>query len=434
MKLLWFSHFVPFPPRGGNVQRSFHLLRSLATDFEISLVAFNLEGIPSQRLREYEGELRQFCPRVQFWDLAVPWKSSRWWLELGLGPVFRHPHNCRVFWSPSLAERWARNLYREQAALVHFDSLDLALFAPATTGFRKVLNHHNCESDLAWRRFQHTRNPLSKAVLCAQAKKLARLEASLCHTFEANTVVSQLDAQRLHSRNSQAHIHVVENGTDLEFPAPLPGQEEPGALIFAGSLNWYPNLSGLRFFVDRIWPRIRKQRADIRLYLAGRDPSSECRRLARQHAAIILVPNPQDMRPLLARAAVFICPLLEGGGTRLKILDALAMGKAVVSTTIGCEGLRVRPGVDIRVADTPESFAAEILLLLDHPHLRRALGASGRTLVETHYGWKTIAGQLKLAYQCALQGGTCSLQQPASHGGSQSQGAGNSVGTSGRES
>lgn len=412
MRLLWFSHIVPFPPRGGNRQRSFNLIRQASKSWEIFLVAFNLQGYGSKSRRDYADELRKYCEKVEVWELPRPWRGVQWWAEMSLSPLFRAPYTCRAFWSAELAARWEQTFQDWGGALLHFDSPDLALFATGASNFRRVLNHHNCESAMAHRRARVEPNPIKRAYLKSQVQKLARLEEELCHLFEVNVVVSELDGQTLQARNPKAHVHVVENGTDTNYFFPGRSEEEPRSLIFAGSLDWYPNLSGLHFFVREVWPRVRRQCPNVRLYLAGKNPSRSVFHWARNDPNVVVIADPDDIRPWLARAGVFICPILDGGGTRLKILDAMAMGKPVVSTPVGCEGLRVKHGENILVADTSDDFANEVLRVLQNEPLRQNLGAAGRSLVEKAYDWGIIGEQLEEAYRCALDPGTC-CRRPA---------------------
>ena len=407
MKLLWFSHFIPYPPRGGAYQRSYHLLRQAAKSHEIHLVAFDLHNQGRSFLSECHSELGKFCASVEFWGMPIPWKSAHWWLRLMLSPLRSTPYSCLSFWSPALAERWTQTLRQIQPELIHFDSIDLGLFAPATQGFRKVLNHHNCESAMMERRGDNEPNPLKKLFLRTQAHKLARLEGELGPQCDVNLAVSELDAQTLGARAPGAHFHVVENGTDTAYFTPMEGREEPSSIIFAGSMNYYPNIAAVRFLVSKIWPLIRSRRPAARLWLAGQGPPEWMLQLEKTDPNIRVVPNPEDMRIWVGKASVFLCPILDGGGTKLKILDAMAMGKPVVSTSVGCEGLHVSPGKDILVADTPEDFATAVHNLLEDPATRQRLAAAARKLVEEQYGWDAIGHRLEEAYGCAVGHEAC---------------------------
>jgi glycosyltransferase involved in cell wall biosynthesis len=260
---------------------------------------------------------------------------------------------------------------------------------------------------MAARRAEIEANPLKKLYLWHQARKLRRLERELCHQFDVNLTVSELDSGTLRVSDPHAHCHVVENGTDTEYFHPSDGPPEPNTLIFAGGLNWYPNVSGIRFFARQIWPLLKQKCPGIRLYLAGRSPVAEIVRLAKSDPTIELIADPPDIRPWVWKAAVYVCPIIDGGGTRLKILDALAMGKAVVSTSVGGEGLQVKHGEDILVADSPKDFASHVLHLLEHETSRKQLGARGRALVERLYSWEVIGRHLEDGHSCALDRGGC---------------------------
>ena len=404
MRVLWLSHFVPFPPKGGVAQRSFHLLKQMSQDCEISLVGFNRPRVSQEQLHHYKEELRKYCAAVEFWELPVAWKGLRWWAELALAPVFSDPHSCRAYDSRALAARWLALLQEHAGSIIHVDSSDLASFVGVATSHPVVLNHHNCESAMAIRRSQVEPNPLKKLYLADQARKQMRLEGEICHRVRVNTVVSGSDAELLRARNPRAHIHVVENGTDASYFRPEAAAVEPNSLVFAGSLDWYPNLSGIRFFAQRVWPTLKAQRPDARLYLAGKCPPTWLVAWSSRDPNVTLVDTPDDIRPWVARAAVFVCPIVDGGGTRLKILDAMAMGKAVVSTSIGCEGLRLTPGEHLLVADSPQCIASSVLGLLADGAQRLRLGAAARQWVEKEYDWRTVALRLRQAYQCASTG------------------------------
>jgi glycosyltransferase involved in cell wall biosynthesis len=407
MKVVWLSHFIPFPPRGGSRQRSFNLIRHLASRHEVRLVMLNLLNEGSRALAEYKAEFEKFCAEVEIWATPYRWKGVRWWAELALSPLAGQYHAARALWSGPLSSRWRQILAKDRDSILHCDSTDLVCYFPATAGFRRVLNHHNFESAMAARRAANESHPLKKAYLLNQAAKISHAEKEWCPRFDVNLAVSELDAAKLKEACPGAHIHVVENGTDTDYFMPSDAPEEPQTLIFAGGLSWYPNVSGIQFFAREIWPRVRHQNPGVKLLLAGRAPAHSLIQWAARQPDITLVPDPVDIRPLIARAAVYICPMLDGGGTRLKILDALAMGKSVVSTAVGCEGLDVRHEEHVLIADTPGAFADAIKRLLADQNLRRQLGVQGRALVERVYSWKVISHHLLDAYECAARAGLC---------------------------
>ncbi len=404
MKLIWFSHFLPYPPIGGATQRSYHLIRQAAQRYQLILVLLNPfpgQGNDQEAVRTF----RQWCTEVHFWPTPFRWKGARWWAGLAASVFDPVPFNCRALWSPALESRWRQLLDEHPDALVHFDSSDLALYFPVACGRRAVLNHHNCESAMALRRAELEPNLLKKAYLSLYAERLAKLEARWCGRFAANLVVSERDGQLLRRNCPEAHIHVVANGTDTEYFTPPATEPERGTAIFAASFGWYPNLSAARY-LQEIWPLVEREWPGARLYLAGKDPPKFLYAWAQRNPNITVVANPPDIRPWVARAAVFICPIRDGGGTRLKILDAMAQGKAVVSTAIGCEGLEVTHDENILIADDAESLAAAVVHLFRDDDLRQRLARAGRELVENRYSWQKIGEDLESAYQCAWIG-TC---------------------------
>jgi glycosyltransferase involved in cell wall biosynthesis len=417
MKLVWLSHFIPFPPRGGSRQRSFNLIRHISAKYETHVVALNMQGETQERAAEYAIEFKKYCAQVKIWEPPFRWRGARWWGQLVLSPFYRHPYGSRALWSPELGRRWESVLAKHPGALVHFDSIDLALYFPPAAGFRKVLNHHNCESAMAERRAQREANSLKKAYLWHQARKLRRLEEQLCHHFDVNLTVSELDTQTLRERNPQAHCQVVENGTDTEYFHPSEVEPEPNTLIFAGSLDWYPNISGIQFFARDVWPHVQSQRPAVRLYLAGRKPAPWVVQWAAREPQVKLVADPEDIRPWVAHAAVFICPIVDGGGTRVKILDAMAMGKPVISTTVGCEGLEVWNGENIVIADAPLDFGAKTLQMLRDKGLRDLIAAQGRALVERMYSWDVIGERLHRVYESVVSQQACGGKSDALHMG-----------------
>ncbi len=402
MKILWYSHFLPYPPVGGASQRSYHLLRQAARRHEVVLAALNPRN-NRERGREAAIEFGKWCAEVHVWEPPFRWMGPRWWVGLAFSVFQSAPLNCRALWSPELGARWQELLRAHPDALVHFDSPDLAYYFDAARGRRKVLNHHNCESAMAVRRAEVEPNPLKKRYLLSYARKLVEVESRWCRQFAVNLMVSEHDSELLRRHCPGAHVHVVANGTDTEYFAPPPKAPEFGAAIFAASFGWYPNISAARY-LQKIWPLVEQQLPGAHLYLAGKSPPPFLQEWARRNPQVTVIPNPSDIRPWVARAGVFVCPIVDGGGTRLKILDAMAQGKAVVSTSIGCEGLEVTHGENILIADDAEDFASAVVRLFLDDDLRQRLARAGRELVERRYSWHRIGEDLEGAYQCVWSG------------------------------
>ncbi len=404
MKLIWLGHFIPFPPIGGAHQRSYNLLKQASRRHEVVLVAFNRPAVSEATLDSYRAELEKFCAEIHFWDLPYRWKGMRWWAGLAQNVVRQLPYSCEIYRSPDLLARWRSILDAHPDALVHVDTSDLAVFANAALDRRVVLNHHNCESAMSRRRASLERNPAKRLLLSAQARKQETLERGLCGRVAVNAMVSALDGESLRAICRGAHVHVVENGTDTSYFVPNPEGIEPNSLVFAGSMNWYPNISGLRFFRERIWPRLKTEVPGLRLYVAGFSPGAEMKEWAGTEPALTLVANPPDIRPWIARGSVFVCPIIDGGGTRLKLLDAMSAGKAIVSTKVGAEGLGLENGKHLLIAGSADEFADLTIAALRSPDLRQSLARNAREFVERTFSWEIVGRSLETAYRCAELG------------------------------
>jgi glycosyltransferase involved in cell wall biosynthesis len=214
--------------------------------------------------------------------------------------------------------------------------------------------------------------------------------------------VTALDAEQLAAWGVR-HISLVENGVDLDQFVP---REEPPQLdhiLFCASLDWYPNLDAMDYMLEEIMPPIVQRLPGIKLRIVGKGPPIGLQKRLAGRASVEFVGEVPDVRPYLAKAPAVVVPLLIGGGSRIKILEALAMGKAVVSSSIGAEGLAVSDGVHLLLADTPADFASRVVELLTSPHRSQRLGENGRRLVVDRYSWDRAANALESAWQQACE-------------------------------
>jgi glycosyltransferase involved in cell wall biosynthesis len=305
-----------------------------------------------------------------------------------------------VYDSPRLQKRWRELLDAYPEAVVHIDTSDLAPFVRPALSHRVVaLNHHNCESAMLERRAEVERNPLARVFFRREAKKQRNLEAELCPAVSVNLTVSETDTRELLKSAPKVRCEVVENGTDTEYFRPMPELVEPNSLVFAGSFKWYPNLSAMKFLRDEIWPLIKRESPQTKLYLAGLVPPPWLKEWAVADPSVTVIDSPEDIRPWIARGAVYVCPIIDGGGTRLKLVDAMAMGKAIVSTGVGCEGLDVTDGREMLIADDPRAFAARTLELLRDRAQAEKLSQGGLALIMRRFAWSQIEQRLLKAYE-----------------------------------
>jgi glycosyltransferase involved in cell wall biosynthesis len=262
---------------------------------------------------------------------------------------------------------------------------------------RRVLDEHNIEYDILWRTAAAERPSIRKLYNWANYLKLRREERAAWQRFDGVTLTSERDEMLLREHDPQTRTAVIPNGVDTEFFQPTATPVESGSILFFGAINYYPNTEGLLFFLDEVFPRVKRQHPGARLWIVGQLPPPSISSRAAED--VIITGLVEDIRPYIARASVVIAPLRIGGGTRLKIVEAMAMGKAVVSTNLGAEGLEVNDGDDVLLADTAEDFANQVSRALGDTALTRKLGEAARHKAESQYSWRGAVDRLERFYQ-----------------------------------
>lgn len=404
MKVLFLSQIVPYPPHGGVLQRGYNLLRELGREARVHLLAFvHPDVLPTEAAcRDSQAALGKFCEAVEYFPLWPKTSSAHRLAGLAVGALSPRPFSVLAHRSAAFQRRVSELVATKSFDVIHVDTIALAQFLGKGWSIPTVLTHHNIESQLMERRAGAEPGSLARLYLRRETQKLLAYEAELSGAFDVNVFVSQPDEKTLLERVPGLRTAIVPNGVDVEYFTPTHGKDAP-ALIYTGGMNMFANRDAVMFFLDEIWPLIRKQVPDVRFFAVGQDPPKELLDLAVRDPQITVTGYVTDVRPLVSEASVYVVPLRVGGGTRLKVLDAMAMGKAMVSTSIGCEGLAVHPDEHLLVADTPEQFANKTVLLLGDKNCRLALGRAARELVERRYSWRTIGGQLLDAYRIAIE-------------------------------
>jgi glycosyltransferase involved in cell wall biosynthesis len=253
-----------------------------------------------------------------------------------------------------------------------------------------VLFEHNVEHQIWERLAALERRPLRRALLAIEAWKMRNAERRACEAADLVVAVSEEDRARLAALAPGSRCVATPTGVDTEYFRPGARPEVPNRLVFTGSMDWFPNEDAIVFFGEQILPRIRAELPDVSVTVVGRNPGARLRERA-ERAGMTVTGTVDDVRPFIDDASLYIVPLRAGGGTRLKIFEALAMGKAVVSTTVGAEGLAVTPGRDVVIADRPDDFARAVTALLRDPARRQALGRAGRQLVQSRHSWEQVS-------------------------------------------
>jgi polysaccharide biosynthesis protein PslH len=400
-RLLFLSQTLPFPPDGGVKIRTFNILRLLARSFEVSGLCFYRRhgGVTDAEVEASVEALRDLADLRAF---PIPQEHSRTRLgwdhfrSLLTGRVYtRFSYESRAF-RAALEELLEANRFD----LVHADSLDLSVYFPALGNLPIACTHHDATSVQLLRRAETEPSKLRAAYIRRQSKLMAGEEARWCGRVAVNAVVSETDRSTLQQRAPRGEYVIVPNGVDTEYFQPVSVPTE--GIVCVGSVGWFPNRDALNHLAVDILPHLRAAGADHPTRWVGW-ASPEDQALFMDRYGIQLTGRVPDIRPHVASASCYIVPIRSGGGTRVKILDAWAMGKAVVSTSVGCEGLETVDGENILIRDRPEEFAAAVRMVLDDKPLRQRLGAAGRELVESRYAWDRIGHILTREYLAIIE-------------------------------
>ena len=401
MKVLWLSHFLPYPPKGGALQRSHHLLRQIAGRHEVHLVSLNQgKNLPTRAaFEEATGFLQGICKRVEVFP--IPSEAAKWrWAAMTMASYVRSsPYDVNWLMNRDMANFLERLSRAETFDLVHVDTIGLYPYVAPFSGTPIVLTHNNIESHMMRRRFEKETNGLYKIYFHRESSKIRRYERDVCSNCALNLVVSDLDGSRLKECAGNVPVAVIPNGVDIEYFQPRKQNGKRGeGLIFAGALDWYPNREAVRFFLKEIWPKLREEKPERPVTFVGRNPPRELLDAAKD--SNIRVPGfVDDVRPYLDDAEIYICPIRDGGGTRLKILDALAMGKPLVATGMAVEGLDLVEEVHYLKAETAEEFLSQINRLECDSELCQAVATAGQRFVKEHYSWDVIGEKIATAYK-----------------------------------
>lgn len=399
MRILWLKVGGLWPPETGGRLRSFHILAELARRHSVTLLTTHAPGEDAEALRR---ELPQCAEVVSVSYAPVKWRSLRFPLALAgswFSPLPVDLWKCRV---PALYREAARRLTMAPPDLCLADFLFAMPNMPPTGRVPLVFFAHNVEH-MIWKRLcEEEGRPWQRPLLEVEWRKMRRYEAHACRRADLTIAVSPQDRQLLAANAPGAEVATIPTGVDVSYFTSQGVPEKPSSIVFTGSMDWHPNEDAVLHFMDVILPLIRRHVPDSTLTVVGRNPSRRLQRAA-GYAGVQVTGRVADVRPYVADAAVYVVPLRIGGGTRLKIFEALSMQKAVVSTTVGAEGLPLRHGEHFLRADAPSAFAEAVVTLLKDPSRRRALGAAGRRLVEGRYSWSRVADEF--VHCCATLSG-----------------------------
>jgi sugar transferase (PEP-CTERM/EpsH1 system associated) len=393
MHILWVKNELLHPLDKGGRIRTYEMLRRLRDHHRVTYIALDDGTItPEQRARALE-----YCDDL----VLVPWRRAPLrGVRRGLAALRNLASSLPFALAPYRSSAMAR-VIRERCGsvadrvdVVVCDFLTPSLNVPDDLGCPAVLFQHNVEAMIWERRAKVASNPVVRLYMRSQWRRMRRVEREQCLRFDHVVAVSPEDAAVFRQQYGVERVSSVPTGVDTEFfkPSGMVARA-PGSIVFTGSMDWMPNEDGMAFFVDDVLPLVRRTVPDATLTIVGRNPTARVRAMAEGRADITVTGTVPDVRPFLEAASVVVVPLRIGGGTRIKIYEAMGMERAVVSTTIGAEGLDVVNGEHILLADDPQSFADAVIALLRAPDRAQQIGQRAASHVRAHFGWAAVAEQ-----------------------------------------
>lgn len=397
MNVLFLTGDIPYPTNTGARIRTFNLIKHAQKDAKVTVATMVHDEGYAGRL----GVLREHCAGVEF--VSKPPSSV---FEF-YGGLFKSLFSSRPFivdkhqYAPYTA-KVQQLLKSGKFDLVHCDSISLAPIVMTLTTIPTLLTEHNMEA-IIWQRYYEEEKAWARRwYIKQQYKKIFQFEKAACKAVDLVVAVSDEDKVRLKSQYGVDNAVVVPNGVDTDFFSPRETPVEADSIVFTGSMDWRPNQDAIYYFYETIWPRIVAKRPKAKFWIVGRKPPDRIVAMGKMDKRITVTGTVDDVRDYTARGAVYVVPLRIGGGSRLKILEALAMKKAIVSTTIGAEGLHLADGKDLILADSPDTFANQVVSLFDDATKRASLGEHGCVTILKQYDWRSVAKLQVAAWQASI--------------------------------
>jgi len=376
VKVLFVCPFFPWPLNSGGKIRTFNLIRTLGKDVEIHLRAITEPGTSREGIDRLTGT----CASIKLFDRVRPGRVMRW----------SRPKLERWFYSPALRQALAQDLRDDYFDIVHLDELLLARTLPSAPGVPVVQHHHKLDTvlydDLSGHKGLHRHFDLWK---------LHRLESESARRFAWHIVCGEGDAKILGERYEGLKFGVVPSGIDPDYfkPRVPAAPRTTRRLLYLGTLSYGPNIDAVRRFVSSSLPKLRERFPDLEFDLVGGGATREILDL-HGHGGVHVIGGVPDVRPYLEGAALMVVPLRIGGGTRLKIVEALAMGCPVVSSTIGAEGLDLVDGEHLRMTPTEAELEEAVIHLLEHPEEAQAMAERGQKCAREDFTWDVLSQHL----------------------------------------
>lgn len=394
MKILHLLPYIPTPANFGGALRIYHILNHLTKNHDVTVAGFGNSG-DLEKFHEAFPELEE---KTHF--VTHPWKKKFRRL-IQLYSLFTN----HSFWYTAVTTKKMQQTIDGILAKQDFDIIQSEFpsmgFFDLKSDATKILDAHNVEYDNFRRMANLKGSKLRQYFYQREYEKLYEEEIKVCRTRDAVFTTSDRDSKLFNEDAPEVPKYVIPNGVDLSYFHPGNEEPEPHSLVFVGMMGYVPNHDGMKFFLDDIFPRVQDKFPDIKIYIVGKDAPPELKDRATEN--IIVTDFVEDVRPYVWRSSVYVVPLRMGGGTRLKVLEALSMKKPLVTTSIGCEGIEVEHEETALIADDPAMFSEEVIRLIENKSLQDKISSNGYELVKSTYDWKVIGKHIEHAYADLLE-------------------------------
>ncbi len=388
MKILFTLPYIPVPPTYGGALRVYHLIRLASERHDVTVLSY---GWPDQRER-----MREQMGRVGAINLVSRHWPGRLRRVVQFYSLFtRHSFFYMLGQSKEMQHSLDGLLERKDFDVVQTEFAHMGTYRMATSA-HKILDSHNVEYDNFRRMGEKARSPFRRLHYYSEYKKFRREEQEACRRYDSILVTSARDGKILDADVPHVPKYVVPNGVEAAYFRPGAEAPEPFSMVFTGAMSYIPNHDGMCYFLDSIFPLILRRVPSAKIYIVGSQPMPELMRRASEN--IIITGTVDDVRPYVWRSSVYVVPLRMGSGTRLKVLEAMAMKIPIVTTGIGSEGIDVHNGETALISDDPSEFADSVVRLLHDHDLRRRLSEAGHDLMKSKYEWSVIGENIDALY------------------------------------
>ncbi len=393
MKILFILPQIPYPPHSGGRIVTWNTVKRFAQTDDVSVVCLYHDDSELDDLKHVE----EICRHAKAFRANPKWSLS----ILLRSMVSAWPYKAHRFYNSEMYKYIQHLLRHEMFDIIHAQNFYTAAYVNGNETAVKIHYKENVENLILKRYASRHSNLIVKWAARFEGERTRRYELYSCRKFDRILSISPIDRERLINMDSSLRVEHQSPGVDLtEYPY-LDEPNGPPSVVFTGALSYYPNDRGVQSFLRHVWPIVREQHPDMQCWIVGGGPSEAVRQYHGQ-AGVHVTGRVESIQKYIQDALIYIVPLEIGGGIRLKILEAMASGRAIASTPIGCEGLAVIDGEHLRIAEMPEDFAAAILELAQQSELRQRLRRNARQLAAEHYDWDKVIHRQRERYRSLL--------------------------------